>query len=162
MPRNLIATSLAALLLLSCDASAPVEEATAPPAAESAADVEAAIRALEQRQVAIALAGDRDALLQVFAEDFLIVNPSGGVANRDELLALLTGGTRPYSAATYTTDTLRIHGDVVVSTGTEEVEIASGAQAGQKQQRRITQVWVRSGGGWRLSQRHATLVAPPP
>lgn len=124
--------------------------------------VDASIRALEQRQVALALSGDRTALMRVFAPHFRIINPSGGVAGRDELVDMLAGGSRPYRAATYATDSVRIYDDVVVTTGTEEVEFGSGQQAGQKQQRRITQVWERDGDAWRLALRQATLVAPPP
>jgi hypothetical protein len=127
--------------------------------AGQATSTEAEIRALEQRQVQIALAGDRAALLEVFAPHFRIINPSGAVANREELLALLAGGSPPYRTATYTTDAVNVYGDVVVTTGTEEVEFASGAQAGQKQRRRITQVWERKGRGWQLAVRQATLVA---
>jgi ketosteroid isomerase-like protein len=90
-----------------------------------------------------------------------MINPSGARATRDELLELLAGA-RPYSAATYVTDSVRVYGDVVVSTGTEDVTFASGTQAGQKQQRRITQVWERTGNTWRLAMRHATLVVPAP
>lgn len=122
--------------------------------------VAAQIRELEQRQVAIALTGDRALLLEVFAPHFQMINPSGARASRDQLLELLAGGARPYSAATYVTDSVSVYDDVVVSTGTEEVTFGSGAQAGQKQQRRITQVWEREGGTWRLAMRQATLVTP--
>lgn len=131
-------------------------------APSSPQEIEAQIRALEKSQATIAISGDRDALLEVFAPHFRIINPSGAVATREVLLDLLTGGAPPYRAATYTTDAVNVYNDVVVTTGTEEVEYASGAQAGQKQQRRITQVWERDGQVWRLALRHATLVAPPP
>ena len=96
----------------------------------------------------------------MFADDFRMVSPTGSIANREELLDLLAGAAPPYSAATYTTDWLRAHGDVVVTSGTEEVEFG-GERAGQKQLRRITQIWERRDAGWRLVMRHATLVTPP-
>ena len=147
---KILVAALGALLLAACDV------------APSTSSVEGSIRELEQQQVALALSGDRAALMQVFAPHFRIINPSGGVASREELLDMLAGGSRPYRAATYVTDAVRVYGDVVVTTGTEEVEYGSGPQAGQKQQRRITQVWERDGDAWRLALRHATLVAPPP
>jgi hypothetical protein len=98
--------------------------------------------------------------MELFAPHFQMINPTGGRASRDELLDLLAGGAPPYRAATYVTDSVRVYGNVVVSTGTEEVEFASGAQAGQKQRRRITQVWERDGRTWRLAMRHATLITP--
>lgn len=154
---GLRAACLVAALLAAC---APRESQVAP--AQQPADpaaFEAEIRDLEQRQVQLALSGDREVLLQVFAPDFQMVNPAGAVASRDELLALLTGADRPYAAATYSTDWIRAHGDLVVTRGTEEVEFG-GARAGQKQVRRITQVWERDGDAWRLVHRHATLAPP--
>jgi ketosteroid isomerase-like protein len=99
--------------------------------------------------------------MEIFAPHFRMINPSGTRTSRDELLDLLASGSKPYRTARYTTDSVRVYGDVVVSTGTEEVELATGAQAGQLQQRRITQVWEREGKAWRLAMRHATLVTPP-
>ena len=154
--KNLPIAALCAALLAACAPAAPP-----PAAAPEAVSAEAEIRDLEQRQVTMALGGNRDELLQLFSPRFRMVNPAGGVANREELLALLAGTARPYSKATYTTDAVRDWGNVVVTQGTEEVEFGSGAQAGQKQLRRITQVWEREEGAWRLAMRHATLVAPP-
>jgi ketosteroid isomerase-like protein len=50
---------------------------------------------------------------------------------------------------------------VVVTTGLETVVPAQGAQMGQDVQRRITQVWKKSGDDWQLKLRHATVVVPP-
>jgi len=149
-----------AISLVACGAPTTVETATSAEADPSA--IEQQIRALEQRQVQIAVSGDRAALEGVFAPDFQMVSPVGAVASREELLAMLGSGAPPYSAATYSTDSVLVKGDVVVSVGTEDVQFAAGAQAGQHQQRRITQVWARHGDGWQLVRRHATLVAPPP
>lgn len=116
------------------------------------------IRQLEQRQGEAAVAGDRAALEKIFAPDFRLINPSGAVASRSELLTMLASGVPPYRAARYATETVQVYGKVVVTTGTEDVEFASN---GQKQQRRVTQVWQQAGDSWQLVLRHATLVAPP-
>ena len=118
------------------------------------------IRVLEQQQALAAIARDRAALEKIFAPDFQIVNPSGAVATKEVLLALLLGGTSPYRSAVYQTDTVRVYRDVVVTTGLETVVPNTGAQAGQNVRRRITQVWRREGSDWRLALRHATIVAP--
>lgn len=123
---------------------------------------ETEVRALEQGQVRAALAGDRGALEEIFAPDFRLINPAGAVATREELLAMLAGGAPPYRAATYETETVRSFPQVVVTTGTETVEFGSGAQAGQRQSRRIMQVWERKGSAWQLVLRQATLVSAPP
>lgn len=148
------------LLLAACGGSPEVD--TAPEPAFDSAATELQIRELEQQQVQIAISGDRAALESVFAPEFQMVSPVGAVASREELLTMLGGGAPPYSAASYSTDSVLVRGDVVVTVGTEDVQFAAGTQAGQHQQRRITQVWTRNGNGWHLVRRHATLVAPPP
>jgi ketosteroid isomerase-like protein len=121
------------------------------------ASTEADIRALEQRQAQMAMAGNRAALEQIFAPDFRLINPSGAIATREELLRLLGSGTPPYRKAVYVTDTVRVHDDVVVTTGTEDVEYAAD---GRPQRRRVTHVWERRGDAWQLVLRQATLVTP--
>lgn len=148
-----VAACLFALLLAACARTTSQDPA-------SQGDTEARIRDLEQQQAAFAMAGDREGLQRIFAPHFRMISPVGSVATRDELLGILAG-SRPYSAATYVTETVHVHADVVVTTGTEDVEYGPGAQAGQKQQRRVTQVWERNGEDWWLASRHATLVAAP-
>jgi hypothetical protein len=123
--------------------------------------IEAEIRELEQRQAGIALSGDRDTLRELFSPQFRMINPSGGVADREALLELLAGSAPPYRTATYATEWVRVMPDVVLTMGTEQVEFG-GDRAGQMQLRRITQVWQRAEGDrWQLAVRHATLVASP-
>lgn len=127
-------------------------------AAPRSGDVAQRIRALEQQQAQAAIARDRGALEKIFAPDFQIVNPAGAVASKEELLALLLGGTSPYKSAVYQTDTVRVYRDVVVTTGLEIVVPNTGPHAGQIVRRRITHVWKRDGSDWRLALRHATIV----
>lgn len=135
---------LAALLLGACATS----------------NIERQIRDVEQAQARAAVAGDRAALEKIFAPGFRLINPSGAIASREELLTLLASGKPPYSAATYVTDSVLVQGKrAAVGTGTESVVFAA---TGEKQQRRITQVWQRVGGDWQLVLRQATLVAAPP
>ena len=148
---GLLASAVAALCLGACSrapqpsGAAAGEPATSTASAPAAAQVDAKIRELEQRQVVAARAGDRSTLLTIFAPQFRMISPVGAVATRDELLGILTGGNPPYRSATYETDTVDIYGDVVVTTGTEAVEYGPGAQEGQKQLRRVTHVWHREG-----------------
>ncbi len=144
--RNLVGALLVALLA----ACASISPAT----------TEAGIRELEQQQVRAAIARDRATLEQLFAPDFRLVNPSGAIAGKQELLQLLTEGTSPYRSAVYQTDAVNVYRDVVVTIGLETVVPATGAQAGQQVRRRVTHVWQRQGGNWRLVLRQATVVTP--
>ncbi len=123
---------------------------------------EGRIRELEQHQARAAIAVDRAALEKIFAADFPIVNPSGAIANKQELMQMLTGGPAPYRSASYETQFVDVRRDVVFTTGLETVVPDQGAQAGQTVHRRITQVWERAGNDWALALRHATIVTGPP
>lgn len=146
MKRNLLG-ALLVTLLAACASITP-------------ASTEAQIRELEQQQVKAAIARDRATLERLFAPDFKLVNPSGAIAGKQELLQLLTGGTAPYRSAVYQTDAVSVYRDVVVTIGLETVVPATGAQAGQSVRRRVTHVWQRQGGDWRLVLRQATVVTP--
>lgn len=135
------------------------------PAADTAA--ETAIREIEQQQARAAISGDRAALERFFSPAFMLINPSGARVTRAELLGILTGGgPAPYTSATYETEEVTVRGDVAYTVGLETVVFSAnvqglqGAQPGQTVQRRITHVWERQDGQWRLVLRHASNVAP--
>jgi len=130
--------------------------ATVSAATPSAGEVQ--VRALEQALDKAAVAGDMVTLQHIFADDYQMVNPAGQITTRAQLLALLTGATHPYRSAVYTTDVVRDLGKVIVTIGREDVVPNQGPQAGQLVHRRVTQVWVRQQGTWRLSIRHAMVV----
>ena len=145
---NACSTMMAACaLLLSAGACA---------ATPSAGEIQ--VRALEQSQDKAAVAGDMLTLQRLFADDYQMVNPAGQITTREQLLALLTGATHPYRSAVYTTDLVRDLGSVIVTIGREDVVPNQGAQAEQVVHRRVTQVWVRRHGTWRLSIRHAMVM----
>ncbi|MFM1887401.1 MAG: hypothetical protein RL026_2558 [Pseudomonadota bacterium] len=130
--------------------------------AATAGETEAVIRALEQEQAEAAAARDRNRLEALFAPEFRVINPAGGVGTRDELLALLTGsGPAPYASARYVTDTVTVYGDTVLSVGMDLVTPNQGPGAGQTVRRRVTQVWRRDGAAWRLVLRHANVITAP-
>lgn len=136
------------------------------PAAAPTTDA-AVLRDIEQQQARAAIAGDRAALERFFAPSFVLVNPAGARITRAELIAVLTGGgTPPYTSAIYETEAVTVRGDVAYTTGLETVVFSAdvqgmqGAQPGQTVQRRVTHVWERQGGQWRLVLRHASNVAP--
>ena len=130
-------------------------------ACSAAPSTEATIRALEQQQVQAATARDRAALEKLFAPEFKIINPSGAVGSREELLNMLaSSGPAPYASALYTTDEVRDYGNVVVSIGRDTVVPNQGAMAGKTVQRRVTQVWQKQKGAWRLTLRQANIITP--
>lgn len=133
----------------------------APSITLAAQPTEATIRALEQAQARAAVAQDKATLERIFAPDYMMANPPGALVTRADLLELLGGATAPYLSAVYETQMVRDLGDVVLTSGVETVVPNTGGGARVTQQRRVTQVWKRAGGGWQLTFRHASLVAAP-
>ena len=152
--------TLIALLWAPLAVMTPAAATSAQPAA-TAATVEREIRALEQEQARAAAARDRRSLESIFAPEFRVINPAGGVGTRQELLDLLASqGPAPYASAAYVTDTVTHYGETVVSLGMDIVVPNQGPQAGQTVRRRVTQVWRHDGAAWRLVLRHATIIVP--
>lgn len=125
------------------------------------AATEKTIRELEQLQVKAAIGRDRATLEKIFAADFRIISPNGDLGTRAKLLDMLTGGPAPYQSAAYQTDIVRDYGNVVVSIGMDTVVPNQGPQAGKTVLRRVTQVWQRQKGTWRLTLRQANIVTGP-
>jgi uncharacterized protein (TIGR02246 family) len=131
-------------------------------AVSAASPTETTIRELEQAQAKAAISRDRAALDKMFAPDFRVISPSGAINTKEELLTILTNSTTPpYQSAAYQTDIVRDYGDVVVSIGMDTVVPNTGAQAGKTVLRRVTQVWKRDNGTWRLTLRHANIITAP-
>jgi hypothetical protein len=131
------------------------------PAAFAARSTEQIIRELEQQQVQAAITRDRAALEKIFATDFRIISPTGSIGTRETLLDVLTSGPAPYQSAQYTTDFVRDYGHIAVSVGMDTVVPNTGAQAGKTVLRRVTQVWQRQKGVWRLTLRQANIITGP-
>jgi hypothetical protein len=128
----------------------------------AASPMETTIRQLEQDQAKAAITRDRGALEKLFAPEFRVINPSGAISTKEELITILTNGAAPpYASAAYETDIVRDYGDIVVSIGRDIVVPNTGAQAGKTIQRRVTQVWKRDKGTWQLTLRHANIITTP-
>jgi hypothetical protein len=56
---------------------------------------------------------------------------------------------------------VRDYGNVVVSIGMDTVVPNTGPQAGRTVLRRVTQVWQKQKGTWRLTLRHANIITTP-
>jgi hypothetical protein len=73
----------------------------------------------------------------------------------------LRDGTIDYASVMREIETILIYEKTAVVMGRETVVTnGDGAQAGQILQRRFTNVWVKRGGRWLLTPRHASIVPP--
>jgi hypothetical protein len=119
--------------------------------------LEEKIRALEQAQVEAVLRNDLKALRSNQAKDYVVNNPFNVAvdASKGPVLA----GRLTYSSFTREVERVLIHGTAVIVMGRETV-VPSGISpdAGKTINRRFTNVWMKRGGKWLLTARHASVV----
>jgi hypothetical protein len=145
--------AVALALLLAGDASA---QASAPDS------LEALIRRLDAAEAQGLLHRDSTALRKIWAPDFTVNNPRNGITHgADGVVALIRNGTIDYSSFAREIETILFHDGVVIVMGAETITPVNKAPyAGQTVRRRFTHFWMRRGGEWRLTARHANVVCP--
>ena len=131
------------------------------PAQSSAHDsLEALIRRLDHAEAQGLLRRDSTALRKLWARDFTVNNPRNSITRGSEgVVALIRNGTIDYSSFVRDIETILFHGTVVIVMGSETITPVNKAPfAGQTVRRRFTHFWMRRGGEWRLTARHANVV----
>jgi ketosteroid isomerase-like protein len=125
---------------------------------------EAEVHAIEARDAEAVLHGDLETLARLWDADLVVTNPFGEVLGRDEVLARMRAGKIRFAVFRREIERVRVMGDVAVSVGRELLEGAEGSvfPPGERRELRITQVWRRMQGEWRLSVRHASPFPPRP
>jgi ketosteroid isomerase-like protein len=148
--RALHAVPLLALLLLS----------TLPgPLAAEATDLRQEIRAADARRFAAMVQGDLTALEGLLTEDLTYTHSTGQVESRTELLESLRSGRLRYLAATPSESHVRLVGETAIVTGRAELRVsAQGRELTVPV--RFTEVWVKSGGAWKLAAWQSTRIGP--
>ena len=104
--------------------------------------------------------GDVPTLQQIWANDYLFVNPSGEVLTKEQRLANIRSGATKLETINQQEDTkIRVYQNSAMSTSCETVK---GHYSGQPNsgQYRVTSVWVKSPEGWQLVSTQMTPVAP--
>jgi ketosteroid isomerase-like protein len=116
-----------------------------------------------QRWVHAEIGGDADALDRLAAQDFALVGPVGFVLGREQWIDRYRRPDGLNMQSLEWTDTVvREFGDVVVVIG---VQTQKAAYAGRRSDGRfrVTQVWVREVGMWKLASLHySTISGRPP
>jgi hypothetical protein len=133
---------------------------TAGAAQRAATSVEEHIRGLEQAQVAALLRNDVAAMRRNWASDYVVNNPFNVAVDASK--GPIQAGTLTYSSFTRDVERVLVHGNTVIVMGRETV-VPSGASAdaGKTIHRRFTNVWMKRGGRWLLTARHASVVCEP-
>jgi len=145
----------------SCAATA--DKATASPtaiaaaAAETDAKIEQEIIQLENEGADIVMKRDVARLEQQLADDVFSTEFNGKVSDKAGVIAQFKNDPSQWGSLTNSEYKVRIYGDVVVVTF---LTTGSGKMNGQpvKGQARVTDVWVKQKGQWKLAVTQGTIV----
>jgi ketosteroid isomerase-like protein len=143
---------LLALILLPV---APGSAAVFTIAAAAAARQE--ILAADARRFVAMVQGDLAALEGLLTEDLTYTHSNGQVETRGELLESLRSGRLRYLAAEPSESAVRLQGDTAIVTGRADLRVsAQGRELTLPV--RFTEVWVKSGGVWKLAAWQSTRI----
>jgi len=126
------------------------------------AALEQEIRRLDAAEANGLLQKDAAALEKLWAEDFTVNNPRNSITHgRKEVLALIENGTIDYASFVRDIETILFHEDTVIVMGLETIKpVGKAPYAGQTVRRRFTHFWMKRGGKWLLTARHANVICP--
>ncbi len=119
--------------------------------------LEQEIRKLEQAQVDALLRGDLAAMKSNWAKDYVVNNPFNVAVDASK--GPIAAGTLTYSSFIREIERVLIHGNTVIVMGRETVvPKGTSPDAGKTINRRFTNIWMKRGGKWLLTARHASVV----
>jgi ketosteroid isomerase-like protein len=120
--------------------------------------IEAEVRRLDAEEANAVLRSDYARLDELWAEDFVVNNPINTVGMARTSRLRMGGIT--YSSFVRVPEFVSVRGDIVIIMGHEiVVPRPPSPAAGQTQNRRFSNFWMKTAQGWRLSARHANLAA---
>ena len=114
------------------------------------------VRTLEQNEVQAILSKDTTSLRKFWSPD-LMTNSSAGRVNIGRQVDFVKTGVIDYTSYTREIEQVRTEGDIVITMGKETVAPkGSTDQPGLTSERRITSVWMKQNGIWRLIARQTS------
>lgn len=123
-------------------------------------DQEKIIRELEQKEVIAVLEKDTATLMQIWSDDFTVNNPLNKISKPG-----VTTLDRPvinrfnYSTFNRTIENVMIMNETAITMGSEIViEKGPDGNPGRTVNRRYTNIWMKEGGDWKLTARHANII----
>lgn len=98
----------------------------------------------------------------LWADDFVVTNPLNQLADKQQVLAMMTSGVLAFRSYERQIEYVHAYGDVVLVAGAETV-VWSGRipLAGRVTPLRFTALWMHRNGRWQEVARHANVVVGP-
>ena len=135
----------AALALAACGSSA----------GPGTPEAESALREVNARYDRAIVAGDRAALEQILADDYVYVTAHGEIRNRAATIAHHTSGEARVASQGSEEVTVRWLGDHALVVGRFRARVTIGGNTFPVDER-YSSIWARQGGRWRLRHEHAS------
>jgi ketosteroid isomerase-like protein len=142
-----------ALFLILCPAFVLAQNSKKP-------TLEEQIRQLDSDEAEAILKKDFAALDRLTSVDFTTNSPRNTIVRgKAELKELIRTGVVDYASFERVVETVLIYGKTVVTMGRETIVMGEKSpQKGQTVRRRYTNIWIKQGGKWLLSARHANII----
>lgn len=125
-----------------------------------AGSVEQQIRDLDRQSREAGVRGDAAFNERILADDYLGINGRGEVTTRAQNITNHKTGAVKYESIEFGDERVRVYGDTAIVTGRSTVKATRDGQdiSGQS---RVTRVWVKMNGEWKLVSHQATRIADP-
>ena len=119
--------------------------------------VEQQIRRLDAQEAEAVLRGDYALIDELWADDFIVNNPFNTVGFGRT--GRVRTGVITYASFERVPEFVGLRGDVAIVMGHEVVvPMAPSVDAGRTLRRRYTNIWAKTGVGWKLAARHANVI----
>ena len=148
---NALAFGAAVLLLASCHS---------PGGGPGTPQAEQALRAANLRYDRAIVAGDRAALEDILAPDYVYVTAEGEVRDRAATIANHTSGRTRIASPGSREVSIRWLGDHALMVGRFPAQVTVGESSFAIDER-YSAIWAYERGAWRLRHEHASLIPPP-
>jgi len=126
-----------------------------------AGEVEQAVLAAQDRRIALTVAGDLAGLGAAMSDDLTWTHSNANVETKAEFLEAIRSGKYRYKSMTFDDRRVRLHGDsTAIVSGTCRVQVTSGGREIDIKLR-FTELYVKSGGAWRMALWQSTRVPDP-
>lgn len=122
------------------------------------ADPRQEILAADARRFAAMIQGDLKALEGLLTEDLTYTHSTGQIETRAQFLEGMRSGALRYLAAEPSDAVVRVYGETAIVTGRAEMRVSTQGKE-LTLPIRFTEVWVKSGGTWKMAAWQSTRIA---
>jgi ketosteroid isomerase-like protein len=145
------------LLIILCGVSLSVSAQAGRSPAKS---VEAELRRLDLAAAKAVLEKDEKAIARYFTKDSVTNNPRNTLTiGSDGVIQAASANLIDYQSFERVIESIQVLGNTVVIMGNETVVMnGNGGNAGETIRRRYTNIWMKTGLGWRIVARHANVI----